>query len=384
MYTFHKIVYTILRPLVAVFLRFKFGYRWQRMRELPKHYIVLANHATNFDPVFVGAAFPHLYFVGSEHISRWGFVSGLLRFFLAPILRPKGAVASATVKKILQTLRSGKNVCLFAEGSCSWDGTPNPILPSTGKMVQKAGCALVTFRLTGGFFAYPRWSTSGKRKGPVCGAGVRVYTAEQLAAMSVKEINDAIIRDLGEDAYDRQLAHPRPYRSRRAAEGLEYLLYRCPKCGGLDTLRTCGNTVECGECGLRFDYDRYGMLRGAPFETLKAYHCWQRAQCAEDAARGLRYTASGGALTAVAGGAAVPVDQGSVAMDGETLTCGETEIPMDEISDMDIHGKNVLVFTAGKSYYELKPEGNGLKFLMLYREYAGMREKLAQMKHAGS
>ena len=238
----HKATWTILRPLVSLFLRIKFGYRYKRPEQLPENYIVLANHATNFDPLFVAVAFPQMYLVGSEHISRWGFASKLLKFFLAPILRPKGAVASATVKEILQTLRSGKNVCLFAEGSCSWDGTPNPILPSTGKMVQKARCGLVTYRLRGGYFTYPRWSTSGKRKGPVFGEPVNVYTAEQVAAMSAKELNEAIIRDLGEDAYVRQLAEPKAYRSDHAAEGLEYLLYRCPECGSLDVLKV-------GRCG---------------------------------------------------------------------------------------------------------------------------------------
>lgn len=376
MHTFHKAVYTVLRPLVAIFLWCKFGYRYKTVKNLPDNYIVLSNHATNFDPVFVAVAFPHMYLVGSEHISRWGFASKLLKFFLAPILRPKGAVASATVKEILQTLRSGKNVCLFAEGSCSWDGTPNSILPSTGKMVQKARCGLVTYRLRGGYFTYPRWSTSGKRKGPVFGEPVNVYTAEQVAAMSAKELNEAIIRDLGEDAYVRQLAEPKAYRSGHAAEGLEYLLYRCPECGGLDTLHTHGDTVECSSCGLKFRYDEFGMLHGVPFDTLKAYQDWQESQTAEDAVEGRGYSSPHGTLIAVANSTATPLSEGPVSMTAEAITCGDVSVPMEEISNLDIHGKNVLVFTAGKTYYELKPEGNGFKYMLLYQQYAKNRTAL--------
>lgn len=376
MHTFHKAVYTVLRPLVAIFLWCKFGYRYKTVKNLPDNYIVLSNHATNFDPVFVAVAFPHMYLVGSEHISRWGFASKLLKFFLAPILRPKGAVASATVKEILQTLRSGKNVCLFAEGSCSWDGTPNPILPSTGKMVQKARCGLVTYRLRGGYFTYPRWSTSGKRKGPIFGEPINVYTAEQVAAMSAKELNEAIIRDLGEDAYVRQLAEPKAYRSSHAAEGLEYLLYRCPECGSIDTLHTHGDTVECSSCGLKFRYDEFGMLHGVPFDTLKAYQDWQEAQCAEDAEEGISYTSPHGTLITVANSTATPLSEGPVSMTAEAITCGDVSVPMEEISNLDIHGKNVLVFTAGKTYYELKPEGNGFKYMLLYQQYAKNRTAL--------
>ena len=370
MHTFHKVIYSVLRPLVAIFLWFKFGYRYETAKNLPDNYIVLANHATNFDPVFVAVAFPHMYLVGSEHISRWGFASKLLKFFLAPILRPKGAVASATVKEILQTLRSGKNVCLFAEGSCSWDGTPNPILPSTGKMVQKARCGLVTYRLKGGYFTYPRWSTGGKRKGPVSGAPVNVYTAEQLAAMSAKEINDIIVRDLYEDAYVRQQEKPQPYRSPRAAEGLEYLLFRCPTCGSLDTLHTHGDAVECSSCGLTFRYDEYGMLHNIPFGTLKEYCSWQEEEAKKDALAGKAYTSPSGNLISVSNSIATPVAQGPVSLSSETLTCGDTVISMSEISNLDIHGKNVIVFTAGKTYYELAPSGNGFKFFTLYQQCA--------------
>lgn len=370
MHTFHKVVYTILRPLVAAFLWLKFGYQYKREKDLPENYIVLANHATNFDPLFVAVAFPQMYFVGSEHISRWGFASKLLKFFLSPIFRPKGSVASTTVKEILQTLRSGKNVCLFAEGSCSWDGRNNPILPSTGKMVQKARCGLVTYRLMGGFFAQPRWGTSGTRKGYVRGEPVHVYTKEQLAAMTADEINAIIVRDLHEDAYERQLLNASRYRSKHSAEGLEYLLFRCPTCGKLDTLRTHDDTVECTECGLTFRYDEYGMLHGLPFDTLKDYHIWQEKEVQKAAAEGLSYTSPTGTLISVANSTATPMAQGPVSLSAEALTCGDTVIPMSEISNLDIHGKQGLVFTAGKTYYELKPSGNALKFFLLYQAYA--------------
>lgn len=371
MHTFHKVFYAILRPLVSAFLWLKFGYRYKREKNLPDNYIVLANHATNFDPLFVAAAFPQMYFVGSEHISRWGFASKLLKFFLAPILRPKGSVASATVKEILHTLREGKNVCLFAEGSCSWDGTPNPILPSTGKMVQKARCGLVTYRLIGGYFAQPRWGTSGTRKGCVRGEPVNVYTKGELAAMTAEEINAAIVRDLWEDAYARQLAHPRRYRSKRTAEGLEYLLFTCPHCGKIDTLRSHGDTVECEQCGLKFQYDQYGMLHGLPFSTLKEFHAWQQEQAAQRAAAGLPYTSQEGRLITVANSTAVPVAAGPVTLSPQALSCGDTVIPLTHISTLDIHSKNALVFTAGKTYYELVPSGSALKFMLLYNALTG-------------
>ena len=47
----------MLQPLVVLFLWLKFGYRAERPKNLPKNYIVLANHTTDWDPVLVGAGF---------------------------------------------------------------------------------------------------------------------------------------------------------------------------------------------------------------------------------------------------------------------------------------------------------------------------------------
>lgn len=376
----HKATWTILRPLVSLFLRIKFGYRYKRPEQLPENYIVLANHATNFDPLFVAVAFPQMYLVGSEHISRWGFASKLLKIFFAPILRPKGSVAAHTVKEILQTLRSGKNVCLFAEGSCSWDGRPNPILPSTGKMVQKAHCGLVTYRLMGGFFAQPRWGTSGTRKGYLRGEPMNVYTAEQLAAMSADEINAAIRRDLGEDAYVRQLANPRLYKSKRSAEGLEYLMYTCPTCGGIETFRTQGDTVECIKCGLKFRYNEYGMLDGIPFDTLRDYGIWQEGQTGRDAEDGKSYTTENATLVRVMGGVTEEIGKGALRIGPDGICCGQAQIPLADISELDIHSKNVIVFTAGKAYYELSPEGNGYKYFLLHRHYSKAMQEAVSVR----
>ena len=56
----HKLVWLFIRPLVIIFLWFKFGYTFKTAKGLPENYIVLANHTTDFDPVFVGASFRKL------------------------------------------------------------------------------------------------------------------------------------------------------------------------------------------------------------------------------------------------------------------------------------------------------------------------------------
>ena len=89
-------------------------------------------------------------------------------------------------------------------GVRTWDGVTAPITAATAKLAKTAGCGLVTYKITGGYFASPMWGGAKVRRGPVHGGVVHIYTAEQLKTMTAQQLRDAINRDLYEDAYARQ------------------------------------------------------------------------------------------------------------------------------------------------------------------------------------
>lgn len=364
----HIILYSILRPLVAVYLKFRFDYRCEKAEDLPEQYIVLSNHATDYDPLLVGISFPRqMYFVASEHIARWGFLSRLIDFLVGPIMRPKGASAAAAVKEMLRRIRQGHNVAMFPEGVRTWDGCTNPISPSTGKLVKTSGIGLVTYKLTGGYFASPMWGGAGVRRGPVHGSVVNVYTKEQLAQMSAQEVYHAIVRDLQEDAYARQMAEPKAYRGRLGAARLENLLFTCPACGAHDSFHTLDDRIHC-TCGHWIGYDRFGMLQNCRFQTVKELYAWQKEIVAAAAEAGECYTAPLGTLYTVAGHQTQELAVGSVSLSAQTLSCGNFRMPFDQITDLAMHGQRKLVFTADHTYYELHiaAGANALKFMLLH------------------
>ena len=368
----HQIFYRLARPLAYLILMIKFGYRCEKPKNLPENYIVLANHTTDWDAIMVAAAFKRqMYFVASEHIARWDHWYKLINYLVEPILRPKGTAAMSTIMEMLRITRAGGNVCLFAEGNRSWDGLTCPVLPSTGKTIKKAKCGLVTYKLEGGYFISPRWSTNNTRKGYMRGVPVNVYTKEQIAEMSVDEINEIIKRDLYEDAYEKQMAAPKKYKGKRLAEKMEYFLFTCPECGTVDSMVSCDDRVTCTECSHTFRYNEYGMLEGTKFDTIRDMSLWQQDAVAKVAAAGGGYYAGEATLIQIDKHTETPVSSGYLTMDGEKLVCGDKEIPFASITDFVMHGRMGIVFTAGKEYYELKPkEGfNALKFVLLYEAY---------------
>lgn len=367
----HVLLYKLVRPLVTLFSKICFGYTYEKAKDLPENYIVISNHVTDFDMLFVTASFPkQMYYVASEHVTRMGFLSKIVKFAFDPIIRPKGSSAAATVMEMVRKARKGERVCLFAEGVRSWDGETCPIVPSTGKLIKTAGCGLVTYKIVGGYFASPMWGGASMRRGYLHGAPVHVYTPEQLKAMTAAEVQHAIETDLYENAYDRQLKNPKRYKGKNLARGLENLLYICPECGAYDGFESSGNDVRCKHCGLNFTYNEYGMLLDAPYPTVYAFSKWQEGKLAEDVRCGAVYEAAKARLCTLTDGEEVFVAEGAVQMSNDMLRCGNWEVPMSQITDLAMHGQRAIVFTAGKQYYEMIPEkgSNALKFMLYYVE----------------
>ncbi len=367
----HKVVWHLLRPPVALFLRVKFGYTSCRAktRELPENYIVLSNHATDYDPLMVATSFRRqMYCVGSAHISRWKRAYPIIKFLVDPIMRKKGMSASHAIIDILRKVRHGERVFMFAEGVRTWDGVTCPIAPTTGQLIKKAGCALITYRLVGGYFLSPGWSAH-TRRGYSRGDIVNVYTKEQLADMTVDEINEAIVRDLYVDAYARQLESPKPYYGKGLAEGIENFIFICPECGKYETITSHGNEAKCSACGMTITFDKYGMLSGTRFKTVRELSDWQKGHIAKSAKQRDVYTAQSAVLYLVDEDMR-EVQWGEASFGADGFTMGSLHIPLSEITDMAFHGRRKVVFSSGKDYYELVPnEGvNVIKFVWLYKE----------------
>ncbi len=368
----HNFFYRLLRPLVVVFLKIKFGYKFERAKKLPENYIVLSNHTTDFDPVFVAVSFRKpMYFVASEHITRWKTPYKLLDFAFNPIIRYKGTVASSTVMETLRRVRHGENVCLFAEGVRTWNGETGDILPSTAKMVKSAKCGLVTYKLTGGYFISPNWSTSKVRRGKVRGSVAGIYTAEQLANMSEEEIYKIITTDLYENAYARQMAELNKYKGKRLAEGLENIIYICPHCGEYDTISTLDDTITCKKCSHSFKYNRYGVLEGTTHQTVHGLYNHQLEIMRQDIKENKEYSAPAATISKIERNhIKESLGSGKLTITPQTLKCGEIDFPTTKIQDMAIYGKHGLVFTYDNEYYEIIPDKkySALKFLLYYKE----------------
>lgn len=357
----HRIVWKLLRPFARLLLKCKFNYSAPTYApEGP--FIVLCNHVTDWDPIFVGAAFKEqMYFVTSEHLLRLGFVSKLIMWLQAPIARQKGGSAAGAVKAMLRAMKEGHNIGLFPEGNRTWDGVTRDFPASTGKLVRTCGGTLVTFRLSGGYFASPRWAGAAIRKGRVRGQVVGTYSPEELKAMSPEEINAIIRRDLYEDAYEEQRKHPVPYRGKRLAEHLETLLFTCPKCGAMHRMVSRDDRFICENCGMETRFSVNGFFSGGrlPFDNVRDWNRWQEEQIkklCERAGDGPIFSDSELQLSRVdsaRGSEIIGFGELLLYKDHLELPTG-ISLPVEEITGMSLRGPSDLyIGTANGSSFEL-------------------------------
>ena len=339
---------------LVVWLRHK-DFRAEPAPALEGPYLVLPNHANAYDQFFVGCSFPkrHMYFVVSEHAFRQKLVSFLMRTLFGPISRTKGSADASAVRGILRVLRRGISVCLFPEGNRSWDGRTAPLHPATGKLIKLAKVPVMTYRITGGYLADPRWAHT-LRKGPIRGGVVNVYTPEELAKLSPEEITARIEADLAVDPEANTLS----YVGKRLAEGLEEALFLCPKCGKIGALHGRDRTFAC-DCGLRAEYREDGRLAGdIPFASIPEWDAWQQDRLRElgrkpdfslsDEDAELRELGEGHAVTVLA--------RGRLTLDRTGLTAEGRNIPLDHMQEPSLchFGQGeTMMFTAGGKTYEL-------------------------------
>lgn len=369
----HSFIWRFLRPLVKLIVWIKFNFRAKAV-DVEGPYIVLCNHVTDWDPLLLGAAFKkQMYFVASEHILRLGFVSKLLVWLVDPIARQKGGSAAGTVKAVMRTVKGGCNVAIFPEGNRTWDGLTRDFPASTGKLIRSCGCTLVTYRLHGGYFSSPRWAGSRVHRGQMSGEVAGVYTAEELKAMKVDEINALIARDLAMDAYAEQREEMIAYKGKAIAEDLETLLFTCPRCGAMHKMASRGDVFRCESCGMETRFTPTGFFEGGelPFDDVCSWNRWQDDQ--------LRAFLDGAGDELLFSDDEIELFDVQTAKGSHDLGCGTVElyrdrmvlptgitVNLDDISGMALQG-NIKLFmsTADGRHFLLHPKARRctLKYL---------------------
>jgi len=128
------------------------------LENLPRDggFLLASNHASHLDPPFVGAVLPHqLAFFARKSLWKPGIASWWLDSVGAiPVERDSGDLSA--IKRVITTLRGGRPIVLFPEGTRSPDGQLQPAKPGVGMIVCKTHVPVVPCRIFNSHVAFGR------------------------------------------------------------------------------------------------------------------------------------------------------------------------------------------------------------------------------------
>lgn len=351
----------IIKPPAVRIL--KFTDKEHKIKEQP--YLVFANHSDAIDPAYILKTMRrYVRFVMSDHVMRMGIVGKLYKFIDSPIIFEREKGTDVLYNEIVDNIRAGVNVAMYPEGGITSTGETGYISKRNATLVKECDCTFVTYRGKGGYLKKPRWAKN-KRKGPISGEVVNVYTREQIRVMSEEELYKHICEDLYFNCYDEQHKNPHEYITEDPAEYAEIILYGCPKCKTAGKLKTKCDRIFC-TCGFEAVVDNYGLWHSddMDFDNIVDWDKFQKKLLKDtaDAMRGtpdaifsddkqMIYTVEETAGTLISENGSVNLygDRVELVTEKETIT-----IPTDEISSIKTSSKMNLLLITSKGYFEIR------------------------------
>ena len=226
--------------------------------------LVLCNHMSALDFCFFSSAFffKRVSFVVAENMKYSTPLFAKMITGYRCILKKQYYSDFSCIKNIKRYLDAGISVCLCPEGKVAAEGKTGVIPSSIAKLVKWLGYPVATIVTTGAGLTRPKWAHT-LRRGRVDSRCDMLFDVEELKSATNDEIMDKIKDALYVNEHVYQLENGTRFHGLRYAEGLERLLYRCPKCGAEFAITAKGDTLTCEKCKNTVRYSKKGGLHPA-------------------------------------------------------------------------------------------------------------------------
>lgn len=257
-----RVLYAILRMIFRPYLKLRFNLTAdsKTAKNLKPPFLVISNHTTVHDQFIVGLTVKHApNMVASDSMFRQRGLGWVLRNIARAVPITKGTADMSAVKNIMNIIKQGGCVALFPEGNRTFYGETCNFKPTIGKLAKRLNVPLVIMNIVGGFSTAPRYAYKTS-KGKMYSGVKRIYSPEELKAMTDDEINDIIAKSIYFNEYEYNKEKQIKFKGRHKAEYMESVLFYCPDCGQWNTLSSKGNFISCSHCGMKSEVTKTGFL----------------------------------------------------------------------------------------------------------------------------
>ena len=158
--TVQKIFYYSVRLLCIVFCKTCFRVKFYGKDNIPKKQgcIFASNHASFFDPVFVGSGVPYMItYLARSSLFRTKLFGTLIKACNSIPIR-RNIFDREAVQEVLRRLKASEGVLLFPEGTRSKDGLIGEAKAGIGKIALQADVPVIPVYIDGASEVWPKGS----------------------------------------------------------------------------------------------------------------------------------------------------------------------------------------------------------------------------------
>ena len=159
-------------------------------------YLVLSNHQTDLDGVFVMLSFNKpLYPVATDTLMSNGLISKIIKGAAGVIPKKKGIADYEANRKMLKCFEEGGSLLLFPEGNRTYAEFQYSFTSAFAKFIKATKKPVILFNINGGTGCLPRFGGK-KRKGPFYGKIRRIIKYDEYKDMSDDELYEIVSQNL--------------------------------------------------------------------------------------------------------------------------------------------------------------------------------------------
>ncbi len=246
--------------------------------ELNRPSIVLCNHGSFIDFIYVGRLLRK---------QRPNFLTARLYFYnkyLRKLLTSVGCIPKSmftndieNAKNCIRALSQNRVLVMMPEARLSTVGNFEGIQESTYKFIKRSNVDVYIVKISGAYLACPKWG-DGVRKGALVNCELNKFlSADEIKNIEIEQLKTQIDKELDYNEFNwLEKNNNIVYKCKTLAQGLENILYLCPKCGAICSLTTKGHTISCSVCGMETTIDsRYAFIDGVEFKNFSEWYFWQ-------------------------------------------------------------------------------------------------------------
>lgn len=290
----NKFLFSLVSFGFNLYVSFKFKISFKKeIKNIEKPSIIVVTHGAYNDYMFVlkylRKYYPHIvmirYYLYNKPLGTMLKKGGVIpkSIFTADI---------ESAKNCIKVLKNKEVLLMMPEARLSLVGRYEGIQNVTMKFLYQANVPIYQLKTMGNYFSKPKWGKGVRKNSHIECTFRQIFKKEDISCLEYDDFKQKMNEFMDYDNYAWLDSHPDyHYKSKRIAEGLEGILYKCPHCHKEGEIETKGNKWHCKACNYEVELtDRYAFKDGVPFENIAQWFDYQYEEVVKEVASDENYS----------------------------------------------------------------------------------------------